>query len=136
MSSIDGNDKLTWVQRNGPAPSASLSMAELMKPLMENVERSSRWNDSIQPVVEALKEITDEDFRRYCRLGNVTGDEVHIHVSRQELITPMRLAWSSGLKRLFQRRCPKSSIRRIEFRFGQTGLNPWREDQREDHEID
>jgi hypothetical protein len=77
-------------------------------------------------LLATLADHVDEDFGRHCRLGDVRGGAVVIHVDEPGLVSAMRRQWIARLESAARKYRGAQAVHRVVFEFGRSGAPIWR----------
>ena len=113
--------ELGWVQRNRSKKSCMRSAGSLVRELAEQL-----YTSNVAPAIEVaahLTRVVDEEFCRHCRVADVRGGRLLIHVGRAELVYPMRLWWEDTLREALSAVSTGCRVNRVVFAFGTAGVS-------------
>lgn len=75
----------------------------------------------LQVIAESLSRVVDDEFRRSCRVGGVSGSTLWIHVIPSASASWIRMRWQGALPGLLKEQRPQLRIERVAFRVSNDG---------------
>ncbi len=116
------DDQLEWIQRNRAKRSRGRTAGSLVKDLAEHVYKSGVG--PAEEVAGRLALLVDDGFREHCRVAEVRGGRLLIHVDAAELVYPLRVRWQETLREALPTLCKGRRITRVVFEYGTAGQRP------------
>ncbi len=116
------DDQLRSIQRNRAKTSRLRTAGSLVKDLAEHVYKSGVG--PAEEVARRLALLVDGGFREHCRVAEVRGGRLLIHVDTAELVYPLSKRWQETLREALPTLCAGRRITRVVFEYGTAGQRP------------
>jgi len=111
--------RLVWTHRNRLRRDRCRSAGAVVAGFAQALAASD--GNRLQVIAESLSRVVDDEFRRSCRVGGVSGSTLWIHVIPSASASWIRMRWQGALPALLKEQGSGSRVERVAFRVSNDG---------------
>lgn len=111
--------RLVWTHRNRLRRDRCRSAGAVVAGFAQALAASD--GNRLRAIAESLNRVVDDEFRRSCRVGGLSGSTLWIHVIPSASASWIRMRWQGALPGLLKEQGSGPRVERVAFRVSNDG---------------